>query len=461
VQTTSASRQRSVNRWACSEGQNEEEEDIRGRLVQCKGFLEDATRASCLQRLEQHLEAVAATEAIIPDEEADVQSNYVSKGAGLPRCIVPSGRGGNPGSRLSSNTYCRTGPKTSQKATAAANAGAETDPSESAPNNSDSTTTYAEFTDSASAERRTEQAEASSEAEVKPKLSPQSMGRAVCYNHAKDLEQASYREAFAMETMKKFSKPSKFSKCWKRLPKFCHFMREELCRSIFASFMETLHEELELPRNTNPLNGLEDKNVASIIKSKDVVALVKYLAETELHMRLGPRRSKVLPEAPLNMQVYASLRSERQDMAIDWGVRDQDLREERIFGLFLRGPFTWKSLRQLLWDANYLPPAPEENPGATEDEEEAHDEQSRSIAFYQEELRKRMHEAMLKMEQAMPESPQRGHASRQSALAPDGLIDALSGEGNLGLDAIRRLSIKTTRAYTAPGLCLPKSLRAG
>jgi hypothetical protein len=388
--------------------------------------------------LEQHLEAVAATEAIIPDEEADVQSNHVSKGAGLPRCIVPSGRGGNPGSRLSSNTHCRIGPKTSQKATAAANAGAETDPSESAPNNSDSTTTYVEFTDSASAERRIEQAEASSKAE--------------------DLEQASYREAFAMETMKKFSKPSKFSKCWKRLPKFCHFMREELCRFIFASFMETLHEELELPRNTNPLNGLEDKNVASIIKSKDVVALVKYLAETELHMRLGPRRSKVLPEAPLNMQVYASLRSERQDMAIDWGVRDQDLREERIFGLFLRGPFTWKSLRQLLWDANYLTPAPEENPGATEDEEEAHDEQSRSIAFYQEELRKRMHEAMLKMEQAIPESPQRGHASRQSALAPDGLIDALSGEGNLGLDAIRRLPIKTTRAYTAPGLCLPKAL---
>merc|ERR1711957_663486 len=101
-------------------------------------------------------------------------------------------------------------------------------------------------------------------------------------------EEAARRRQTALDGMRKVAsqRPGNVSSCWKRLPQFCHSMREELCRSILSNFLEALHKELQLPSNKTPLNGFEEKTIASIIETKDVVELVKHLAETELHIRL-------------------------------------------------------------------------------------------------------------------------------------------------------------------------------
>lgn len=245
-------------------------------------------------------------------------------------------------------------------------------------------------------------------------------------------EEAARRRQTAFELMKSVQKPKyesgSIGSSWKRLPKHCRNMRGELSRSVFATFLSSIREEFEVPQDVNPLSEFEDRQIAAVIKKCDVVALVKHLAETELHIRFGPKRSRITPEAPLNMRIFANLQRERAEMAATWGVQEQALREERVMGLFLDGPFTWKSIRQLLWDAQQFPPALQDIHCVTDEEERKHGIEVRQLTWYQDQLRHKATEAFCKRLEAPPEE-----LPDHAQVAPVGLIDALKGQGSLGL----------------------------
>jgi hypothetical protein len=247
--------------------------------------------------------------------------------------------------------------------------------------------------------------------------------RRITFSDAREAQEAAQRHRLALEAMKRVANQKQgrsISKSWKRLPKYCHCMREELCRAIFTCFLDYLHGEMELPKDKNPLTDCEGKHVASLIKGEDAAGLVKYLEETELHIRYGPQRSKVLPDAPLNMRIFANLRQERSDLAKNWGVAQQGLREERIFGLFLRGPFDWPSLRQVLWEADQLP-STEDVHEVTEEEERMHDERIRKLESYQKKIQDEENEELHQMEVEDHHDDVIG----KNQVAPEGLIESI------------------------------------
>jgi len=136
----------------------------------------------------------------------------------------------------------------------------------------------------------------------------------------------------------------------KVLPSYCRAIREELCRKILQLFSEHLREELALARDQMPLILQEVRQISAITAVPDPSKLVKYLAETEMHIKQGPQRSRILPDAPLSTHVYRQLQQERRKLAelFNWGVMSKDVREDAILGLFIHGPFTWARLSELV-----------------------------------------------------------------------------------------------------------------
>lgn len=411
-----------------------EERDLCSRLTHCTQHLPNSTRTACLQRLEQHLEArtAAANSAATCDGDAPQKVEIPrgsEKGASnrqdAGHRTVPRGHGGNPGRRTAAVPGLRRHSATKESPPAAA---------------ADDTVVSDAAEDVAATTNETETAlpgsstlDASADVQEKPARRGKQRRQVRFKDHFKvdvlEWEEASRRQVTALEAMRRVTtqrRGNAISKCWKRLPESCHFMREELCRSILANFLEHLHGILELSKDKTPLSRFEEKHIDAIIKAKDVVGLVKYLEETEMHIRYGPQRGKILPDAPLNMRIFTSLRQERTELAVNWRVSEQGLREERVFGLFLRGPFTWSSLRQLLWEAPRMPPPVDDNPGVTDEEERQHDERIHRLACYQDQLRQNEEDDLHAMEEATYEDLN----GASSQVAPDGLIDAVSRQGS-------------------------------
>jgi len=396
--------------------------------------LAEGTRTACLQRLERRLEAMA-----VSAEAENVVIHEDSASEAFTDEVVPEDPDTHPGSSClptsdDTSSQCGHCPASRQPAAAKAaelsplviHAAGTLEPAKLEP------VVQAVCSPSTGGGdgQLLHRGAAATEAEVTMTPGRARARRRVSFKDGKDGEEMVRRRLNAFEAMRNAPKPvpGSVGSSWKRLPKHCRNMREELCRSILVTFLDSIREEFAVSKDVNPLSESEDRQIAAVVKKCDVVALVKHLAETELHIRFGPQRSRITPEAPLNMKISADLKRERTEMAAHWGVRDQALREERVLGLFLQGPFTWKSLLQLLWDARQTPPAVEDNPGVTEEEEQQHNAEARELTWYQEQLRHRAMEVFSKRLEAEPEK-----LPDHAQVAPEGLIDALTGQGDLGL----------------------------
>eukprot|EP00747_Dinoflagellata_sp_TGD_P193521 gnl/TRDRNA2_/TRDRNA2_59794_c0_seq1.p1 gnl/TRDRNA2_/TRDRNA2_59794_c0~~gnl/TRDRNA2_/TRDRNA2_59794_c0_seq1.p1 ORF type:complete len:308 (-),score=54.98 gnl/TRDRNA2_/TRDRNA2_59794_c0_seq1:81-899(-) len=137
-------------------------------------------------------------------------------------------------------------------------------------------------------------------------------------------------------------------------------LHKMLCKSVLKHFLQVQREALGLNAHQPPLSGWEARRAQEHTAAGQVVVLVKYLAETELHIRLGPERRGVAwesgargtpgsaPGSSLGAAAVQRLRAERRELAREWGVYAQTLEEDAVVRIFLDGCLTWERLRALL-----------------------------------------------------------------------------------------------------------------
>lgn len=126
--------------------------------------------------------------------------------------------------------------------------------------------------------------------------------------------------------------------------------REQLlkrcCHEIFYSFIEDRRSALGIRGKQDVLYNYEWNGALEHTTAGKVTALVRFLAETELHIAQGKERSSRSPG-----QAYegkAKLQRERQLLARRWRVGARSLEEDAVVRVFLDGAASWSQVRSLL-----------------------------------------------------------------------------------------------------------------
>merc|ERR1740129_778935 len=131
-------------------------------------------------------------------------------------------------------------------------------------------------------------------------------------------------------------------------------LHKMLCRAVLVHFMQALRTELGIGVMDPPLFNWEAKRAQEHTAAGEVSALVKYLVETELHIRHGAERSGLAPRAALTAFQAQAVTEERRALARRWRVGWRVLKEDAMVRDFLDGRLTsWPSVRGLL---NAAPP---------------------------------------------------------------------------------------------------------
>lgn len=126
-------------------------------------------------------------------------------------------------------------------------------------------------------------------------------------------------------------------------------LQKMVCRAVFFHFLQELKQARGIRATWKALLHWEVKQAQTHSEAGKVVGLVKYLAETELHLSLGPRRRAAARRAgPTSRNTPADIRNERTQLVRHWGVKARDLNEDAVFRIFLDGKLSWPRLRNLL-----------------------------------------------------------------------------------------------------------------
>lgn len=130
-------------------------------------------------------------------------------------------------------------------------------------------------------------------------------------------------------------------------------MQKMLCQAVLFHFLQELREALGLRVHERPLCAWEVWYAAQMVEKGEVVELVKYLAETELHIRHGPMRRKLVPAGQVGADETQRVRAERRQLALKWGMRRHNLEEDVVLRVFMDGRLCWSSVRGLLLGSDF------------------------------------------------------------------------------------------------------------
>lgn len=139
------------------------------------------------------------------------------------------------------------------------------------------------------------------------------------------------------------------------LPWHRRALRVMLCRALLFHFLQDCREVLGLRTHQPPLFLWEARRAQEHSTAGDVVPLVKYLAETERHIQLGPERSASTPSVVPSESVAQRLRAERRQPAKPWRLQSRDLHEDEVMRVFLDGRLSWPRARDLHDEAPLAP----------------------------------------------------------------------------------------------------------
>lgn len=128
-------------------------------------------------------------------------------------------------------------------------------------------------------------------------------------------------------------------------------LQKMLCRAVLFHFLQDRREALGLHARTPPLWVWEVRPAQEHSAAGEVEALVKYLVETELHIKLGPERSTHWPGSPPPKGAADRLWAERRRLARGWGLSERQLEEDAVVRVFLDGGLSWPRVRELLGPA--------------------------------------------------------------------------------------------------------------
>jgi len=130
---------------------------------------------------------------------------------------------------------------------------------------------------------------------------------------------------------------------WHRLA-----MQRLLCRALLFQFMQDLREARGLRAEEPPLCLFEFTFATQQSEKGLVVELVKYLAETQLHIAHGPVRRQQAPGKRISAEEIQRLRAERRELVKKRGLKRQPLEENDVLRIFMDGALSWSRIRSLL-----------------------------------------------------------------------------------------------------------------
>lgn len=125
-------------------------------------------------------------------------------------------------------------------------------------------------------------------------------------------------------------------------------LQKMLCRALLFQFLQDQRKVLGLSSQQRPLCSWEVKAALEHSGAGQVEALVKYLAETELHIQNGPVRSMHSPGPAPAKDVEMRMRAERHRLRRSWGLSGRRLQEDAVVRVFLDGQLSWPGVREML-----------------------------------------------------------------------------------------------------------------
>lgn len=132
-----------------------------------------------------------------------------------------------------------------------------------------------------------------------------------------------------------------------RVPRF---LRQKLCRSLFASFSQVqAGDSGAAPASVQVLTPWETEHALRHCSKGAVMALVRHLAETELHIRNGAMRKGLARPADGHSE---RLQIERRELTRGWWTSvAHGLAEDVLISMFLDRRLSWSRVRPLLADS--------------------------------------------------------------------------------------------------------------
>jgi len=133
-------------------------------------------------------------------------------------------------------------------------------------------------------------------------------------------------------------------------------LQKMLCRALLFQFLQDQRKVLGLNAQQRPLCSWEVKAALQHSGTGQIEALVKYLAETELHIQFGPVRSTHFPGMTPPRDAEMRLRAERNQLRPNWGLSGRQLQEDAVVRAFLDGQLSWPGVREMFLGQNTIVP---------------------------------------------------------------------------------------------------------
>jgi hypothetical protein len=131
-------------------------------------------------------------------------------------------------------------------------------------------------------------------------------------------------------------------------------MQKMVCKAVFFHFLQDLRTVFGLRSEQPPLCSWEAEASWKHLHRGEVVQLIKYLAETELHIAEGTERCTMEPGARVGGEELLRVRAERRQLVKQWNVGRRNLKEDEVLRIFLDGRLCWSSVRDLLTNSPLL-----------------------------------------------------------------------------------------------------------
>lgn len=137
------------------------------------------------------------------------------------------------------------------------------------------------------------------------------------------------------------------------LPWHREALLQMLCRAVLFHFLQDRRSSLGLRVGEQPLWFWEARRAQEHTAAGQVAVLVKYLAETELHIAQGPERRECPPGSMPLSRASQRLRAERRQLVQQWEAAGQrissrDFHEDAFMRVFLDGHLSWPKVRHMV-----------------------------------------------------------------------------------------------------------------
>lgn len=150
------------------------------------------------------------------------------------------------------------------------------------------------------------------------------------------------------------------------LPWHREALQQMLCRAVLFHFLQDRRQALGLRVKDHPLWFWEVRRAQEYTAAGQVAVLVKYLAETELHITQGPERRQSPPGSMPLFRASQLLRAERRKLVQEWEASGQRLKsrnfqEDAFVRVFLDGHLSWPKVRDMIGFQSPGPSAAEQH----------------------------------------------------------------------------------------------------